>query len=91
MTQLILNVLYVSLLLHVIFVGVCLWRVWRGDTVVDRLAAVDLLSTLTVAILVLIAMVNGDSIYIDIAIALAALGFVSTIALARYLANEQMF
>ena len=51
----------------------------------------DLLGTLTLAILVLIALIDRDSIYIDVALGLAALGFIGIIALAKYVADEQMF
>ncbi|MBK8985986.1 MAG: MrpF/PhaF family protein [Chloroflexi bacterium] len=43
------------------------------------------------AILVLLALINRDSIYIDVAIGLAALGFIGTMALAKFVADEQIF
>ena len=43
------------------------------------------------AILVLLALVERDSMFIDVALGLAALGFISIIALAKYLADEQMY
>lgn len=81
----------VAFVIHVVLVGVAAWRIWRGENVADRLIGVELITTLLMAILVLLALTQQDSIYIDIAIALAALGFVVTIALAKYLADEQMF
>ena len=84
-------VLYLALLVHVGLLAVVLWRVWRGENVIDRLMGADLLSTLTLAILVLVALTERDSIYIDVALGLAALGFIGIIALAKYVADEQMF
>jgi multisubunit Na+/H+ antiporter MnhF subunit len=84
-------VLYVALLVHIGLLAVVLWRVWRGENVIDRLMGTDLLSTLTLAILVLVALIERDSIYIDVALGLAALGFIGTAALAKYVADEQMF
>ncbi|MCA9958810.1 MAG: hypothetical protein KC413_08555 [Anaerolineales bacterium] len=84
-------VLYGSLLLHIGMIAVTMWRVWRGENVIDRLIGADLLSTFTLAILVLIALISQQSIYIDVALGLVALGFVGTIALSKYLADEQMF
>jgi multisubunit Na+/H+ antiporter MnhF subunit len=83
--------LYVSLLLHVIMIGVAVWRVWRGENVIDRLIGTDLVSTLFLSVLVLISLIYRESIYIDVALGLAALGFISVIALAKYVADEQMF
>jgi multisubunit Na+/H+ antiporter MnhF subunit len=84
-------VLYAALVIHVLFVGVVLWRVWRGDNIVDRMIGADLVTILTLAILVVLALIDRNSIYIDVALALAALGFIGTIALAKYIADEQMF
>jgi multisubunit Na+/H+ antiporter MnhF subunit len=72
-------------------IGISVWRVWRGENVIDRLMGTDLISTLTLAILILIALFEKNSIFIDVAIGLITLGFVSTIALAKYIADEQMF
>ena len=83
--------LFIALGLYLIMIGVAVWRVWRGENVIDRLIGVDLVSTLFLSILVLIALIYGDSIYIDLALALAGLGFIGTIALAKYIADEQMF
>jgi multicomponent Na+:H+ antiporter subunit F len=91
MDQILTIVVYISLLLHMIMVGVAAWRLWRGENVVDRLIGFELIATLTLAILVLTSLVAQRSIYIDVALGLAALGFVSTIALAKYTADEQMF
>lgn len=84
-------VLYLALVIYVVLVGAALWRVWRGDNIVDRLLGVDLVTILTLGILVILALITRNSIYIDVALGLAALGFISTIALAKYIADEQMF
>lgn len=81
----------IALVLHIIMVVVAAWRIWRGENIADRLIGVELITTLTMAILVLLGLIQRDSVYMDIAIALAALGFVTTVALAKYLADEQLF
>jgi multisubunit Na+/H+ antiporter MnhF subunit len=83
--------LYLALLVHIGLLAVVLWKVWRGDNIIDRLMGADLLGTLTLAILVLLALIERDSIYVDVALGLAALGFIGIIALAKYVADEQMF
>ena len=84
-------VLYLALVVHIGLLAVVLWKVWRGDNIIDRLMGADLLGTLTLAVLVLLALIERDSIYIDVALGLAALGFIGIIALAKYVADEQMF
>ena len=84
-------VLYAALIIYVALIAVALLRVWRGGKIVDRLIGVALVTTLTLGVLVILALINRDSIFIDVALGLAALGFISTIALAKYIADEQMF
>ena len=84
-------VVYASLAIHIVMITVCVWRVWRGENVIDRLIGVDLSSTLTLAVLVLLALITDDAIYIDVALALGALSFIGTIALAKFSAERQMF
>ena len=91
MSAILIDVLYLALIVHIGLIGIALWRVWRGENVIDRLIGFDLTGILTLAILVLVSLIERNSIYIDVALGLAALGFVSTIALAKYIADEQMF
>ena len=84
-------VLYASLMIHIALIGIALWRVWRGENIVDRLIGADLITTITLAIIVILAVIDRNSIYIDVALGLAALGFIGSIALAKYIADEQMF
>lgn len=91
MEQIVETMLNLALLVHLLLLALVVWRVWRGENVVDRLAGADLVSTLTIAILVLLALIRQDAVYVEVALGLAALGFVGIIALARYLADEQMF
>ncbi len=83
--------LYAALLVHIVLVIVALWRVWRGENVIDRLIGADLISTLSIGVLVLLAVILRDSIYVDIALGLAALGFIGGIVLAKYVADEKLF
>lgn len=84
-------VLHAALVLHIVMITVSVWRVWRGENPIDRLIGADLIGTLMLAILVLVALIDLDSIYIDVALALAVLGSIGTIALAKYMADQQMF
>ena len=91
LSTVLMTVLYAALVIHVVLIGVALWRIWRGDNIVDRLIGADLATVVTLAVLVVLALITRNSIYIDVALGLAALGFIGTIALAKYIADEQMF
>ena len=84
-------VLYTSLAIHIVMMDVAIWRVWRGENAIDRLIGVDLLGILTAAVLILVALISQRSIFISVAIGIAILSFVGTIALAKYLTDKEMF
>ncbi|WP_456423848.1 monovalent cation/H+ antiporter complex subunit F [Thermococcus sp.] len=61
------------------------YRVFRGPTTVDRLVAVDIMTTITTGLMVLFALYYGRMIYISVALVYAILAFGGVIAFARYL------
>lgn len=60
-------------------------RLIRGSTDTDRIIAVDLLSIVSIAIIVLGAHFAGRFIYVDVAIVYGLLSFLGVLAVARYL------
>lgn len=62
-----------------------LWRLVRGPSVVDRVTALDTTYVNTVALLVLLGISRTTTLYFEAAAIIAALGFVGTIALCKYL------
>jgi multicomponent Na+:H+ antiporter subunit F len=65
-------------------------RLVRGPTLPDRILTLDTLNTLGIGLIGTIAIRTGISLYLDIAIALALVGFLSTVALARYLLQRHL-
>jgi multicomponent Na+:H+ antiporter subunit F len=61
-----------------------LFRLGRGPDFANRVVALDLLSILGVGIASAAGVVSGDAVYLDIALILALIAFVSTVAFARY-------
>jgi multisubunit Na+/H+ antiporter MnhF subunit len=84
-------VIWAAIITHIGMMLVVVWRVWHGENIIDRLIGLDVTTTLMIAILVLISILEKDGLYIDIAIGLAALGAISSIALAKFIADERMF
>jgi multicomponent Na+:H+ antiporter subunit F len=60
-------------------------RLARGPTLADRVLALDLMTTLAVGYIATFAVRTGFTLYLDIAIAIGLVGFLSTVAFARYL------
>ena len=60
-------------------------RFLKGPTTSDRVVALDTLSAMLIAILVLLAFIFERYIYIDVSLIYAVLGFIGIITIARYL------
>ena len=59
-------------------------RLWRGPTLADRVVALDMMTASVIAFCGLFAVKAQVEGYLDIAVALALVSFVSVVALARY-------
>ena len=64
---------------------VSLVRIVIGPSLADRVLALDLMTVVAIGFIGGIAIRTGLMLYLDIAIALALLGFLATVALARYI------
>ncbi len=62
-----------------------LFRIFRGPTAADRICALDALDLILALALALYSLYTGRGIYLDIALVVALLGFVSTVFVGRYL------
>ncbi len=82
MADFILLIAAVLMLFGIIF-GVV--RLILGRTVVDRVAAVDMLTVVSISVIALYAHVSGRFIYLDVALVYGVLSFLSVLAVARYL------
>lgn len=60
-------------------------RLVKGPTLPDRVVALDALATMAIGALVLTAISTGQAVLLDIALAMALITFLGTIALASSL------
>lgn len=65
----------------------CTWRLVRGPEATDRALALDTMYINVVALVVLQGIRYGSELFFEAALLIALLGFVSTVALARYLSR----
>lgn len=63
------------------------WRLVAGPSSVDRVLAIDTLYINTVALVVLLGLRLSSDLLFEAALLIALLGFVSTVALARFVAR----
>jgi len=77
--------LLIAAIVCVVLAIALLYRVIKGPTAADRLLAADAVDLLTAVALVLYSLYTGRTIYMDVALVMALLGFVGTVFTARYL------
>ncbi len=68
----------ISLLLNV-------WRLLVGPSIPDRILALDTMYINSIALIILYGMRMGTALYFEAALLIAMLGFVSTVAICKYL------
>ncbi len=61
------------------------YRVLRGPTIPDRVVAFDNISTNLVAAIVVFSIRSHSALYVDVALVIAILSFLATVAAAKYL------
>lgn len=60
-------------------------RVWHGPTTADRVVGFDIFAALVLGHCVLLGASTGHTAYLDVALAIAVVTFIATVAIARYL------
>ncbi len=77
----------------IVLIGACLFcflRAVLGPTAPDRVVAIDALTSLMVAALVILGVVYEASFYLDVALVYAMLAFLGTLAIAKYLEGRRV-
>ena len=64
-------------------------RVARGPSLPDRIVALDLLGTLGIGVVAVLSIAYGKSVYLDVALVVALLSFLATVAFAVYLERSR--
>ncbi len=67
-----------------------LWRAVRGPDLPDRILALDTLYINALALLVLLGIRLGAGLYFEVALVIALLGFIGTVALSRYVLRRDI-
>lgn len=65
------------------------WRLMKGPTAADRIVALDMLGILLVGFAGVFAVSAGETAFLDVALALAFVAFLGTVAFARYLERRR--
>lgn len=67
----------------------CLYRGIKGPTVQDRMIGINIVNTKTMVVLLILATILGQELYLDISLVYALLNFVVTVTISRYIETER--
>ena len=88
------TILHWSLLLAQMFLGAAMiaatYRMIRGPRAQDRILALDAFYVVAMLMLVLFGIRVGSAVYFEAALVIGILGFVSTVALAKFLMRGEV-
>ena len=68
--------------------GMTFIRLAKGPTLPDRVIAIDLIGVLLICLLVLMAGATAQQAFLDVAMVVALISFVGTVAYAQYIERE---
>ena len=78
-------VLWAGAIALIIGMGLCLFRVIRGPHLADRVLAADTLALQVVGLVLLLSTSLESTVFFDVALVLAIIGFASTVAFSQYI------
>lgn len=73
----------------VLGIVLCLWRILRGPHLADRVLAADAMALHVVGLVIVLAIKLDTVIFFDVALVVAIIGFVSSLAFAQYIGSRR--
>lgn len=83
------NSLNIAMVLTVIGLVAASLRLVLGPSRADRIVSLDLVTVLLVAIAAQLSVLYNNAAYLDLGLAIALIGFLATVAFARYVENAE--
>jgi len=84
------SIFLVIALLNVVTILLCLYRAVVGPGVFNRVAAVNVIGTKTVVLLVIMGYIFERPLFVDIPLLYAMLNFIGTLVFAKYLERGEL-
>ncbi|WP_342071145.1 monovalent cation/H+ antiporter complex subunit F [Yoonia algicola] len=76
--------IYASFIMVMLSLAIAFIRLAKGPTLADRVVALDMMTVSIIAVCGVVVVGTGVSALLDVALVLALVGFLATVALARY-------
>lgn len=83
-------VMPVAMALLAMAMALNMWRLIRGPSLPDRVLALDTLSINGLGLIILLGIALGSDVFFEAALLIALMGFISTVAVGKYLLHGQM-
>ena len=80
----------VILLLLSLAIFLAFSRLARGPSLADRVVALDLITSLVVGVIAIYSVATAEPIFLDIALVLALITFLGTVAFARFIEKGEL-
>lgn len=77
--------IFISLLLLIISLGLVFIRFLLGPDIPNRIVAFDLLAVILMGLIIIYSIIDNQSVFLDVAIIMALIAFLGTVAYAKYL------
>lgn len=90
MTAVLATAIDISFVLVMLGIVAGFTRLVRGPSLPDRIVALDMMTVLIVSFCALYAILSGERAFVDVAIVLALIGFLATVALARFVDRRKL-
>ncbi len=81
-------ILFIALGLLMLAMVLTLYRLLKGPTFNDQIAAMDLLASVIIGIILVYGMLINNRMYFDITIIIALVSFIGTIAISTFIKNK---
>jgi multicomponent Na+:H+ antiporter subunit F len=79
------NIAIIAFGILVVAIALTVARLIIGPSLPDRIVALDLIASLSIGIILTLVLFSGESVYLDIAIFIALIVFIGTVAISKYL------
>jgi multicomponent Na+:H+ antiporter subunit F len=84
-------ILMLSLSIMVISIAICAWRLVKGPSLPDRVAALDTIGINLLAMVAVLSVLFKTQAFIEYILLIGILSFIGTMALARYIERGVVF
>lgn len=84
------NLINITFALLILAMFIAFIRLVRGPSLPARVVALDMMASLAVGIIGVYSVTSGQPIYLDVAIALALIGFLGTVAFAYFVEKGEI-